>query len=794
MSFTVEQKNQLAKLMATENLTIQHQKIHTAKFDPKNRVLYLPIWQNMNGEMYDLLCGHEVGHALYTPAEGWHDVATDKSKGKNYKSFVNVVEDARIEKKVQRKYPGLRRSFKIAYQELMNRNFFGINDRDVNTMSFINRLNIFTKSQYTLPISFNDEETALLEKVKAVESWDDVIRVVDEIYQYSKDEQFEMMNDFEQFVQSDSEDDSEMESAGDETESNETEGDETEFSGDETESAGDETQADETEDSETQSAGDETEEEPEDDSEIESEKGSGDISDDESEDDAEDETDEEDEVDSNVLNRDKESQESDDDFDPRCETDEEYRKNEFSLLDEKSKDYTYVGIPKPILENIIVPFEKVHQQISDFYNKEISLGYISQNDVQKVISEFKNKNERYVALLAKEFEMQKAAKSYSKNKISDTGDVDVSKLASYQFDDNIFRKIMTVPKGKSHGLILLLDYSGSMNRNMGGSIEQILVLSMFCRKVNIPFIVYSFTDHSTLRKFGVNSFSQNENELVMTPVYMQEFMSSSMNNKKFTEALHNMILLKCSFEKSERNFRVPYNQVLGNTPLNQAIVAVAEVMKDFRKKNNLDITNLVIVHDGDSDRLSHIFKKTVNPYTNKEFMDSRYVNLTNENLIFVDRKYHFQMKFELDVYDSEAYNEKLLHVILEWFKKTTKSDVIGFFITDGKRSHTLDAIRRRYISADGKRFDRHRSDPVEELIVKQKYELLKSEKFIESHNDGYKSFYIVSGGGDLQIEDDELQIEGKITNNKLKNAFSKMNKKKQINRVLVSRFIQNIAA
>jgi len=87
MTFTVQQKSQLAKLMATENLSIQHQKIRTAKFDPKNRVLYLPIWQNMSGVMYDLLGGHEVGHALYTPAEGWHDAVADKTKGKNYKSF-----------------------------------------------------------------------------------------------------------------------------------------------------------------------------------------------------------------------------------------------------------------------------------------------------------------------------------------------------------------------------------------------------------------------------------------------------------------------------------------------------------------------------------------------------------------------------------------------------------------------------------------------------------------------------------------------------------------------------------
>jgi hypothetical protein len=98
--------------------------------------------------------------------------------------------------------------------------------------------------------------------------------------------------------------------------------------------------------------------------------------------------------------------------------------------------------------------------------------------------------------LAKEFEMRKAAKAFSKSKLSDTGDIDVGKLAGYKFDDNIFRKVMLTPKGKNHGLVLLIDKSGSMSRNMAGSIEQILVLTMFCRKVNIPFVVYGFGDSS----------------------------------------------------------------------------------------------------------------------------------------------------------------------------------------------------------------------------------------------------------------------------------------------------------
>ena len=118
-----QSKSILAKLLATENVTVEHGNYQTASFDVKNRVLRLPIWKEMSGSLYDLLVLHEVGHALFTPEEGMHDA---KGHGKGFKSFLNVVEDARIERKIKVKYPGGRRSFIEGYSNLMERDFFGI--------------------------------------------------------------------------------------------------------------------------------------------------------------------------------------------------------------------------------------------------------------------------------------------------------------------------------------------------------------------------------------------------------------------------------------------------------------------------------------------------------------------------------------------------------------------------------------------------------------------------------------------------------------------------------------------
>ena len=91
-----ETKSLLAKLMASENINVEyHTGADTAAFSTDSRTLIMPVMKDMTENATDLFLGHEVGHALWTPFEGWH--SSTSSKGSGYKSFLNVVEDARIE-------------------------------------------------------------------------------------------------------------------------------------------------------------------------------------------------------------------------------------------------------------------------------------------------------------------------------------------------------------------------------------------------------------------------------------------------------------------------------------------------------------------------------------------------------------------------------------------------------------------------------------------------------------------------------------------------------------------------
>ena len=168
MAVKHEIKSQLAKLLATEDLVVEHKKVQTACFNVHTRVLTLPMWEKASNTVYDLLVGHEVGHALFTPDENWLEKVAIPPQ------FVNVVEDARIEKLMKRKYLGLAKTFFKGYQELNDEDFFSIHDGDVDDFNLADRANLFFKVGNFVDISFDSEEKVLIQKIAEVETFDDV--------------------------------------------------------------------------------------------------------------------------------------------------------------------------------------------------------------------------------------------------------------------------------------------------------------------------------------------------------------------------------------------------------------------------------------------------------------------------------------------------------------------------------------------------------------------------------------------------------------------------------------------
>src|SRR6056297_3035585 len=169
-----ESKSLLARLLAKENISVQHGNYRTAYFDVKNRVLGLPLWKDDNKDLYDMLVGHEVGHALFTPPEGWGDAQTAETDARVPGDYLNIVEDIRIERLIQETYPGMVRSFKGGYNYLHESNFFEIDGRDVNSLKLMDRINLKAKLRDLVDVEFSEDEQPLVNKAFRAETWDDV--------------------------------------------------------------------------------------------------------------------------------------------------------------------------------------------------------------------------------------------------------------------------------------------------------------------------------------------------------------------------------------------------------------------------------------------------------------------------------------------------------------------------------------------------------------------------------------------------------------------------------------------
>ena len=183
MSVNHEVKGNLARLLATEDLVVEHKNVSTASFNVDTRVLILPMWEKASSVVYDMLVGHEVGHALYTPNENIPKRIPHQ--------FVNVVEDARIEKLMKRRYAGLNKCFYGGYEELHEDDFFQIKDEDISTFNLADRANLYFKVGNHLDISFTDEEMELVRMIDSCETFADTLIAAEELYKYCQGEEEE---------------------------------------------------------------------------------------------------------------------------------------------------------------------------------------------------------------------------------------------------------------------------------------------------------------------------------------------------------------------------------------------------------------------------------------------------------------------------------------------------------------------------------------------------------------------------------------------------------------------------
>ena len=108
---------------------------------------------------------------------------------------------------------------------------------------------------------------------------------------------------------------------------------------------------------------------------------------------------------------------------------------------------------------------------------------LTQAEGKKMYKDFLSNTQPIINSMAQTFEMKKAAAANKKAQVAKTGKLNEDRLWAYQLTEDLFQKNMIVPNGKNHGILMYVDLSGSMNRQMPGTLEQMMNMALFCRKV-----------------------------------------------------------------------------------------------------------------------------------------------------------------------------------------------------------------------------------------------------------------------------------------------------------------------
>mgnify|MGYP003134638290 CR=1 FL=1 len=739
MTLQHEIKGNLARLLATENLIVEHSPTcRTASFDVQKRVLQLPQWDFASNTVYDLLVGHEVGHALYTPNYDWTQDADCP------KDYINVIEDVRIERLMKRKYPGLIKTFARGYKELDSRDFFEIGDEDLKSFILIDRINLNAKVGATAMIPFTAEEMVFVVRAEAAETFEEVIEIAKDVYAYQKQ--------MEENAQKENLPNNSSKEGTGELELQQTE------------------PSPEHED-------------------IESSSSDGSGNDDEEE--------EDEDGDDCTQGSNRGGDHNSDEARTQKAFDEQTK--QLNRNDYNSRTISYAELPENLdIDSVVVDWSEVHDWIDSNRKEFISTAdnlkkFVKDNvpehngNVESFVystpdaeyRKFRKQSQKEVNYLVKEFECRKSASAYARAATSRTGVLDTARLHTYKYNEDLFKKITVLPDGKNHGLIFVLDWSGSMNTTIYSTVKQLLNLTAFCKKVQIPFEVYAFTNewrivnriksntNSSDPYFGYRA-SNEEVEPVVGEIYvdsnnfnMVNLISSRSNSRNYERQCVNVWREAWLYQGHRNSFYRPTTGLeLSGTPLNEAMVCLNYILPTFKKQNDLEKVNVCVLTDGEGSMIG-VGKKTYS-YDGEDSKVSQ-VRMGYDHALRDRKTGRVYAQF------TDGYTDVTTTLINQVKDRNPGVNVVGFRILPGTH---LQSFVNRYSTTDY--YD----------IQKQ---WRKDKAVVIPNPTGFSELYALQ---DKALDTDaEFAVESGAAKGQISKAFKKMLGSKSNNKKILSSFI-----
>lgn len=686
----LNQTDLIAKLLANEDITVVHANAETASFDIINRVLTLPTWKDSSADLIGMLVGHEVGHALYTTSEYMDHEYKDSYA---FKTYLNVLEDVRIEKFMKRRYPGIRKTFLAGYKELNDRDFFEVKSRDLNDILLIDKINLYFKAGYDCGVSFSKKEKQFVDRAEKTETIPDVIQLAKDLFAYTKEE----LAIAEEKQKEQMEEDKLLDELLKDV--------------------------------------------------LKDEDGNADDNDEDMDGDGE-------ESNSSMMNHMPENSEEEQLV---SKTESAYQKNIQALADTNTiSKYWVTG---KVQFDPVVPYTNLKQHIRRYV--EINHSYNSRLDVTeeklKKLESLKTNSTRVVSYLTKEFEMKKAATAYKRATVAKSGQLDMRKIYSYQLKDDLFKRVTTVKNGKNHGMIFLLDWSGSMSGVIDQTIDQVVNLAMFCRRAQIPFSVLSFSTSfkNDNYPFSYESPKGADNELNPNIRFaLLEFFNHKMSNTDFNSMIYNLKMFRDSLG-------------MGSTPLNESLIYLNDTfIPEFKKKHSIEKLTFITLTDGAGDRIG--------PYGGGQYLRDELNGKAINNYITnpVTKK-----SYVISPYESASMSSALLSMIKDNHNTTN----IGFFLCHSGWGSVHSAIRSLT------------QQDVDVRVVERICKEMKEKGFGSLKAGGRDDMFIVPLQS-TKIQDKTLDdIKTTTSAASIAKQFGKVMNKSKTSRILLNKFVDYIA-
>jgi len=457
------------------------------------------------------------------------------------------------------------------------------------------------------------------------------------------------------------------------------------------------------------------------------------------------------------------SNEGGNDYDQtESQTDKAFRDNEHKLLDQDENGrvvdvcngFTETQISEMMLDYSYVEKCRDHIDAHCTYEYKATRYRKSLDDS---FDDFMNENKKIVQIMAKEFEMRKAAWRSTRAQTARSGSLDVNKLYAYKYTDDIFKRMTNLPDAKNHGMFMMVDYSGSMANTLGSVIKQILVLTMFCRKVNIPYEVVGFTSQRTnrLQDAYIPYGSVDHRDVKLIPLASSSL--KKVDQDKCIRQLYN----NC-YRLDNRIY--PYQssaEEFGGTPLDEALMAVPSLINKFTKKYNIQKTNFVLLTDGAGGRIQvkrHEKEMEVTSYNRAGYA----INVSG-NLVKTDK------------------GDKLTSALLTNLKKHYCSSITGYFLANARHDFNYALTQAdNSISWD-------QTNQARRTFMKQKFYSLDNVL-------GYDRYFILRNDRkSLDTANEDFEVRDNAKKGEIARAFKKYAGSKKANRTLAVKFAETVA-